>query len=179
MASDRTPEEIEETSFDGGCACGHVRYRMTSRPLIVHACHCYECQRLTGAAFAINAMIEATRVVVLGGDPVEVMVPSASGKGQKIYRCPKCQVAVWSHYALEGGIGDMVNFIRVGTLDDPDMLPPDIHIFTESKQKWLDLPEGIVAVDIYYDRKDVWPEESNARRAALDTLVEGKPTTTT
>jgi hypothetical protein len=147
--------------LDGGCTCRAVRYRMTSRPLFVHCCHCRWCQRETGAAFALNAMIEADRVVLLGGEPVVVDTPSNSGRGQKIARCPTCQVALWSNY---GGAGDLVRFVRVGTTDDPDRLPPDIHIFTSSKQPWVVLPAGTPAVAEYYDRNDYWPAESLARR---------------
>ncbi len=153
--------------FDGGCACGHVRYRMTSRPMIVHCCHCRECQRQIGASFALNALIEAERVQFLEGEVDVVTVPSNSGHGQKISRCPKCQTAVWSNYALSGGIDDAVFFIRGGTLDDPDRLPPDIHIYTASKQPWVVLPPEDRAVDEYYKTEDIWPEESLARRAAL------------
>jgi len=149
---------------DGGCTCRAVRYRMTSRPLFVHCCHCRWCQRETGASFALNAMIEADRVVLLQGTPEVVNTPSNSGKGQKILRCPICRIALWSNYA---GAGDKVRFIRVGTLDEPDRLPPDIHIFTASKQPWIVLPEGAPSVEEYYDRNDYWPPESLARRRAL------------
>ena len=151
----------------GQCACGHVKYRMTSDPMFVHCCHCKSCQRELGTAFAINAMVEADRVELLSGAPVLVDVPSDSGKGQKIYRCPKCEIAVWSKYALDGGIGDKVYFVRVGTLDEPGRLPPDIHIFTKSKLPWVVIPEGALAVDVYYSRSAMWPEESLKRRAAL------------
>ncbi len=117
--------------LEGGCDCRYVRYRMTTAPLFVHCCHCRWCQRETGSAFVLNAMIEADRVQLLGAEPEIVDTPSASGLGQKIARCPRCCIAVWSHYA---GAGPMVRFVRVGTLDEPDQLPPDIHIFTESKQ---------------------------------------------
>ncbi|HEX9769227.1 MAG TPA: GFA family protein [Kiloniellales bacterium] len=153
-----------EFSLDGGCTCGAVRYRMTSKPLFVHCCHCRWCQRETGASFALNAMIEADRVVLLKGTPAVVPTPSASGKGQKISRCPTCHIALWSNYA---GAGDAVKFVRVGTLDDPDRLPPDIHIFTASKQPWVVLPPGTPAFEAYYDRNKQWPEESLARRRAL------------
>lgn len=148
----------------GGCDCGHVRYRMESEPLFVHCCHCRWCQRETGASFALNAMIEADRVTLLGADPEIVDTPSASGKGQKIARCPKCRIAVWSNYS---GAGPAVRFIRVGTLDQPDQLPPDIHIFTSSKQPWLVLPPGVPAVPEYYDAKRYWSAESLARRDVL------------
>jgi len=151
-------------SLDGGCTCGAVRYRLTSRPLFVHCCHCRWCQRETGASFALNALIEAKRVVLLKGWPEVVATPSNSGKGQMIARCPECRVALWSNY---GGAGDKIHFVRVGTLDDPDRLPPDIHIYTMSKQPWVLLPPDTPAVEEYYDRNQYWPEESLARRNAL------------
>ena len=151
-------------SYDGGCTCGAVRYRMTSKPMFVHCCHCRWCQRETGASFALNAMMEADRVVLLKGEVEVVNTPSLSGKGQKIARCPTCHVALWSNYA---GAGDLVRFVRVGTLDDPDRLPPDVHIFTESQQPWVVLSEGTPAFAEFYDRPKLWPKESLARREAV------------
>jgi hypothetical protein len=151
-------------SADGGCTCRAVRYRMTSRPLFVHCCHCRWCQRETGSAFALNAMIEADRVIPLQGAPEVVLTPSSSGKGQKIARCRVCRVALWSNYS---GSGDAIRFVRVGTLDEPDRLPPDIHIFTASKQPWVVLPPDALAFKEYYDRNKCWPAESLARRQAL------------
>ena len=143
----------------GGCDCRAVRYRLQTAPLFVHCCHCRWCQRGSGAAFALNAMVE----------PDIVDTPSNSGLGQKIARCPTCRVAVWSHYA---GSGPVVKFVRVGTLDNPDLLPPDVHIFTASKQPWVVLPEGTPAVAEYYEREQLWPAESLARRQALLPLIE-------
>jgi hypothetical protein len=148
----------------GGCDCRTIRYRMETEPLFVHGCHCRWCQRETGASFALNAMIEADRVTLLAGRPELVDTPSASGKGQKIARCPSCRLAVWSHYA---GAGTAVSFVRVGTLDDPDALPPDVHIYTSTKQPWVVLPPGVPAVPEFYDRKALWPAASLARREAL------------
>lgn len=154
----------QDLSFEGGCTCRSVRYRMVTRPLFVHCCHCRWCQRETGSAFAMNAMIESDRVHLLQGDVDVVSTPSNSGKGQKIARCPTCRIAVWSNYA---GAGDALRFVRVGTLDEPDRLPPDIHIFTSSKQPWVVLPEGVPAVAEYYKASEHWPKESLERRAAL------------
>lgn len=155
--------------MEGGCDCRAVRYRMATAPLFVHCCHCRWCQRESGASFALNAMIEADRVVNLGIDPEVVLTPSSSGLGQKIARCPACKVAVWSHYA---GSGPVTRFVRVGTLDQPDLLPPDVHIFTASKQPWVVLPVGVPAFEEYYDRDALWPEESLARRRALLPQIE-------
>jgi hypothetical protein len=155
--------------IEGGCDCKAVRYRMESTPLFVNCCHCRWCQRETGASFALNAMIEADRVTNLGVEPEVVNTPSESGLGQKIARCPKCRVAVWSNYA---GSGPMVRFVRVGTFDNPDVLPPDIHIFTQSKQPWVVLSAGVPSVPEYYDREQYWPPESLARRQKILPVIE-------
>jgi hypothetical protein len=152
MATDTHPE--------GGCTCRAVRYRLTATPMIVHACHCRWCQRETGSAFVLNALVEAANVEVLQGEVELVDTPSASGRGQKIARCPTCRIAVWSHYAQAG---PPVCFVRVGTLDDPDAFPPDVHIYTASKQPWVVLPEGARAFAEFYDVPQVWPAESLAR----------------
>jgi len=156
--------EPQQFSADGGCTCRTVRYRLTRAPLIVHCCHCRWCQRETGSAFVLNALIESAELVRLAGEPQLVLTPSNSGKGQRIARCPACQVALWSHY---GGLGDVMSFVRVGTLDEPDRLPPAVHIYTESKQPWVVLPAGARAFTQYYKSREVWSEESLARRAAL------------
>lgn len=149
--------------MEGGCACGGVRYRLAAAPMFVHACHCADCQTETGSAFAINALIEADRVELLAGAPEPVDTPSASGRGQRIWRCAACRLALWSNYA---GIGEAVHFVRGGTLDDPGAIEPDVHIYTRSKLPWVRLPEGAAAFEGYYDMKALWPEESRARLEA-------------
>jgi len=158
--------EKQDIPLEGGCTCGSIRFQMMSKPMFVHCCHCRWCQRETGASFALNAMIEADRVVLLKGTPEVINTRSNSGKGQKISRCPNCHIAVWSNYA---GAGDSVHFVRVGTLDNPDSLPPDIHIFTASKQPWVVLSPDIPAVEEYYQRTKYWSKQSLGRRSALQT----------
>ncbi|WP_245418149.1 GFA family protein [Cohaesibacter haloalkalitolerans] len=148
----------------GGCSCGAIRYQIETAPMIVHCCHCTWCQRETGSAFVLNALIEAERVTLLKGAPVCINTPSASGKGQKIWRCPHCQVALWSNYA---GSGDKVRFVRIGTLDHPGTLPPDIHIYTSTKLDWVTLPDGVPAVEEYYRLSEVWSPESIERKQRL------------
>ena len=147
--------------MEGGCTCRHVRYRLHGMPMFVNACHCRWCQRETGGAFAMNALYEAERVEHTASEPEIIVTPSLSGKGQKIARCPKCRVAVWSNYP---GAGEAVRFVRVGTLDEPDRLPPDAHIFTASKQPWLKLPADAKAFAEFYDLPTMWPAESLERR---------------
>lgn len=151
-------------SLEGGCACGGVRYRLNREPMFVHCCHCTSCQTETGSAFVINALIESGEVETLKGSPEPVMTPSESGRGQQIWRCPECHVALWSNY---GGAKDLLRFVRVGTLDLPGEIEPDIHIYTRSKLPWVRLPDESLAVEAYYDSAAAWPPESLDRRKAL------------
>ncbi len=153
-----------ESKLEGGCACGTLRYKLTSKPMFVHCCHCYWCQRESGSAFALNAMIEADRVQLLQGQPELIDTPSNSGRGQKFSRCPSCHIAVWSNYA---GAGDTLHFVRVGSLDNPGQILPDIHIYTASKQPWVLIPENLPSVPGYYDYRQYWPEQSQERLQAL------------
>jgi len=148
---------------EGGCSCGAVRYRLTSEPLFTHCCHCLNCQRQTGSAFVINLLIEADRLELFEGAPQPVEVPRDDGSTQRVFRCPTCQVAVFSLYGRPD-----VRFVRAGTLDDPSGVRPDVHIFTRSKLDWLTLPEAVPAFDVYYDRNVLWPAASLERLASLD-----------
>ena len=158
--SRKQDKNIPGEILEGGCTCGGVRYRLQLPPLFVHCCHCHWCQRETGASYALNALVEADRVGVVDGEPEMTLTPSNSGKGQKIWRCPTCRIALWSNYA---GFGDKVAFVRVGTLDHADRITPDIHIFTSSKQPWVEIPKGSAAVDGFYSLKEYWPDSSRAR----------------
>ena len=147
---------------EGGCTCGAVRYRLASEPLFVHCCHCLNCQRQTGSAFVINVLIETDRLEVLEGEPHAVSVPRSGDKKQKIWRCPKCQTALFSQYTTPH-----IRFVRAGTLDDPSSVAPDVHIFTRSKVPWVTLPDSVPAFNVYYDTQKLWPAESLERLEAL------------
>lgn len=149
-------------TLDGGCACGAVRYRLAGPPMFVHCCHCRDCQRQTGSAFVLNALIETDRIELTAGKPEPVAVPTDSKRPHDIYRCPKCQTAVWSDY----GRRPALRFVRVGALDDPTALKPDVHIYTRSKQPWVGLPADVPVFEEYYDMPKLWPTASLARRRA-------------
>lgn len=151
-----------ERELTGGCACGAVRYALLSEPMFVHCCHCLDCQRQTGSGFAINALIETDRIRMVSGEPVPVRVPADSGRPHDIYRCPDCQVALWSDY----GGRSYLRFVRIGTLDEPHRIAPDVHIFTRSKVAWVTLPPDVPAFEEFYDMKTLWPAEAQARRKA-------------
>ena len=144
---DAHTEDVMIQALEGGCSCGAVRYRLKAAPMFVHCCHCMQCQRATGGAFAVNALIETDNVEHLRGDFHCTVGPSESGRPHDIYRCNSCCTALWSDY----GRRKVMIFVRVGALDDPAALPPDVHIFTRSKAAWFDLPADAKAFDIYYD----------------------------
>jgi hypothetical protein len=151
-----------ENTREGGCACGEVRYRLTAEPLFTHCCHCLNCQRQTGSAFVINLLLETDRVQLLHGEPEPVDVPRDDGSSQRIFRCRTCQVAVYSQYG-----SPRVHFVRGGTLDQPDSIEPDVHIFTKSKLPWITIPDGVPTFEVFYDMKTLWPAESLDRLEAL------------
>lgn len=153
------------TSLPGSCFCGRVRYRLTRAPMFVHCCHCRDCQKQTGGAFAINGIIERSCIALAEGspEPVRTSVPTESGRPHDIYRCAECHTALWSDYGRRG----VMVFLRVATLDQGPEIAPDVHIFTRSKMPWVVLPPGARAFDEYYDMQKEWPAESLARRRAL------------
>ena len=149
----------------GGCVCKHIRYRMLTKPLFVHCCHCTWCRRESGSAFNLNAIIEIDQFELLTLDePLLVKLPSESGKGQDCFRCPKCFTLIWSVYS-----NPLLRFIRGGTLDEPAACPPSIHIYTTTKLPWVVLADDCTApiVDEYYDEETAWPRESLERLAEL------------
>jgi hypothetical protein len=147
---------------EGGCACGAVRYRLTSEPMFIHCCHCLNCQRQTGSAFVINLLIETDRLEILTGTPQPVDVPRDDGAAQRIFRCQHCQVAVFSEYGRRE-----LRYVRGGTLDDPIDITPDVHIYTRSKVEWVALPPAAPAFEEYYATDKLWPAESTRRLEAV------------
>ena len=147
----------------GSCCCRAVRYRLLAEPMFVHCCHCTDCQRHTGSAFAINALIETSRIELLAGAPEPVSMPTESGRPHDIYRCPTCKVAVWSDY----GRRPALRFVRVSTLDDQHAIKPDVHIYVRSKVPWVRLPEDARTFEAFYKIEEEWPAESLARRKAI------------
>ena len=151
--------------LEGGCSCGQLRYQLQDRPMFTHCCHCSWCQRETGSAFALNALIERDRMTV-SGEMQQDHVPSASGAGQDLVRCPSCKVVVFSHYA---GTGRRMAFVRVGTLEDPGACPPDVNIYTSTKLAWVRLDPALPSFEGYYQAKTLWPTAAQERFRAMKT----------
>lgn len=148
----------KESVFEGKCSCNKLRYRMNAKPLIVHACHCRQCQRVTGTAFVMNAVVEKTRLEILSGGVANYHFPDTC---HTVFFCPECVTYVWSEY--KNGAFNDCRFVRVGTLNEPDRLPPDVHIFTESAQPWVHIPSDAAKFDRFYSIKEQWAGDSLAR----------------
>ena len=152
-------------SYEGGCSCRSVRYRMKREPLIVHACHCLDCQRITGSAFVMNALIEKSNFELLSGEPTSFDMRKCTGMQHTAYFCGDCGTYVWSEYSRRA---KPLWLVRVGTLDDPNTFPPDVHIFTKRKQPWVQIAEGLPTYnELYAEREGLWSEESLQRLDAL------------
>jgi hypothetical protein len=150
-------------AYPASCFCGAVQFTLTEKPMFVHCCHCTDCQTQTGGAFAINAIIEAEHVKLIRGKPKRVTMPTESGRPHDIYRCAKCDTALWSDY----GRRKVMLFVRVSTLKRPHKIKPDVHIFTRSKVPWVRLPKAARAFKVYYSTTKEWPPKSLARRNAV------------
>lgn len=148
-------------NLEGGCSCGAIRYKLTKSPLIVHACHCRDCQRITGGPFVINVWIEKKFVEPSGAAPKSVKLKGGTGNDHEAFFCDQCGTYVWSRYAIAPS-GEAL-FVRAGTLDNPAAVTPDVHIFTRSKLPWLKLPENALAFETAYKIDDVWPQASKER----------------
>jgi hypothetical protein len=147
-------------NLEGGCACRTIRYALTNSPMIVHACHCLDCQRLTGGPFVINIWIEKQFVETGSALPKSFRLSGGSGKHNDVFFCDNCGTTLWSRYQIAPG--DAL-FVRAGTLDNPGAVTPDVHVFTRSKLSWLKIPEGVPAFESGYKLDEVWPAESRER----------------
>jgi hypothetical protein len=146
--------------LEGGCACGAIRYKLNNTPLIVHACHCRDCRRLSGTAFATNIWIEEKFVKRGQAAPASFRLKGGSGQPHDVFFCERCGTTVWSRYHPV----PWALFVPAGTLDEPDAVEPDLHIFTRSKVPWLQLPPGARVFETFYKLDEVWPAESLERR---------------
>ena len=148
-------------SLEGGCACRTIRYKLTGTPLIVHACHCRDCQRLTGGPFVINMWIEGKFVEPGAVAPKSFRLAGGSGKHHHdVFFCEGCGTTLWSRYHIVPG--DCL-FVRAGTLDTTEAVRPDVHIYARSKLPWVTLPEGVPIFQSTYKIEEVWSAESRER----------------
>ena len=147
--------------MQGGCNCRYIRFRMTSAPIFVNGCHCRVCQRETGSAFAINAMIEADRMEMLTGGKPEIFVSQVgSVPATRSARCPRCGVTLWGTHP---DFGDAIRFVRGGTLDERIM--PGAHFFTVTRHPLVEVPKGVPSFPGLPTPDDppLWDAEATAR----------------
>ncbi len=154
----------DSVTREGGCACGTARYRIGGEPMMVHNCHCRQCQQQTGSTSVVNGFWEAERVELLSGELDEYVSPGGSGTPHTIARCRECATALFSYY---GRMGRLMVAVTAGSLDDPGSVTPDVTIFTAEAMPWVSFSDAIPHFPGYYDPRDVLPEGSLARLKAL------------
>jgi hypothetical protein len=124
----------------GGCQCRNIRYEVRSEPMAMWACHCTECQRQTGGAFALSMMMSRADVVVTAGAPKEWLRTADSGRTMVCVYCPDCGNRLWHNPTANAAIA----ILKPGTLDDTSWLVPIGHIWTRSAQPWFQIPADTV-----------------------------------
>jgi len=96
-----------------------------------------------------------------GAIPKSIILKGGTGKDHEAFFCETCGTYVWSRYQVAPG-GEAL-FVRAGTLDTPDAVTPDVHLFTRSKLPWIKLPENALAFETGYKVADVWPADKKER----------------
>ena len=119
--------------YEGGCHCGAVRYSAEVAPVNQRVCHCRRCQKVIGAAFNARVLFRIDHVTIDG--PVAMVNTSPDLKRGF---CSNCGTTMFSRRESAGIIG-----ITTGSLDDPTAFKPQMHIFTASKQPWVQLDDGL------------------------------------
>lgn len=120
-------------SWNGGCRCDRVRFRITAPPLLTMACHCTGCQRMTASAFSLSVAIPASGFTVTQGEPV---IGGLRGPTRH-YFCEYCMS--WLFTRPEGMEDAFVN-VRATMLDDASWFAPFIETYTAEKLPWAAIP---------------------------------------
>ena len=124
--------------YEGGCFCGSVRFSCTAEPAFSFYCHCSDCQRTGGGPFAVGLMVPSESFNVRGDLQAYTTIGSS---GQEVHRhfCPRCGSGIYLETAaVPGNV-----FLKAGVLDDAGWVKPEMHIFTVTKQPWLDLADSL------------------------------------
>ena len=146
-------------NFTGSCSCGSIKYTLRESPMFTQVCHCNLCKKITGSAFIINSMIEGWNFNLDTGVLKSYFGPTGSGRQHIIKRCNECGEAIVSYF----GNTEHLAVIKVGSLSEPNLLPPQAHVFVNTKLDWLKLDDGLPQFQAFYDFKSLWPEKSYER----------------
>jgi hypothetical protein len=127
----------------GGCQCGAVRYEIAAEPTTVYTCHCTDCQRQTGAAFALSMVVPRAAIRITVGTPREWQRPGAHTAGGTATACLLCGTCGTRLYHLPSRKPEIA-VVKPGTLDDTAWLDAVGHIWTKSAQPWIKIPDDMV-----------------------------------
>ena len=143
----------------GGCSCDQIRYELLAEPMFTHCCYCHLCQQITGSAFITNTLIEGANFKLTSGKLAPFKGASGSGRGHCIKRCPDCGDPIVSYF----GDTEYLAVCKAGSLDDPNLAPPEAHVFVDSKVDWLQIPDSTPSFKKFYNFKETWPAAAYLR----------------
>jgi hypothetical protein len=131
---------IPALPLTGGCQCGAVRYRLTEMPLSLYACHCTNCQTMSGSAFGLSMPIARSAFEITQGQLKPWHRTTPSGAAAVLWFCGDCGCRVLGERPSRPGVG----VLRGGSLDDTAWLTPVAHIWTRSAQSWMRFSEDVL-----------------------------------
>ncbi|KAF2745691.1 hypothetical protein M011DRAFT_426808 [Sporormia fimetaria CBS 119925] len=143
----------------GGCTCTYIRYQLLRPPLFCYACHCVECQKSSGSAFASIATVEFDALSTLSSARPLLIPVSSSHRYKMLATCPRCRDVCWTWTNVSPATLD----VRIGTLDLPNLFAPDVHIFVGAMVDWIRLPEEVGKLKGDFEWREVYPRESVVR----------------
>ncbi len=126
----------------GACQCGGVTYELLEPPLMVAACHCKECQKLSTSAFSITAMVSANSIK-FNGLMKDWSRSADSGNISAAKFCPSCGNRIY-HYNPDEP--DKIK-LKPSNLSDTRIINPTVHVWVSEKQDWFKIPEGVKTFD--------------------------------
>ena len=153
-------------TYSGRCSCGEVIYSIFDIPIFTHACHCSLCQRYTASAFVVHSAIETNNFSLVSGKLIDTPGPSGSGSMHRVYRCNTCFDQIYSHYNFVENNGVLI--LKTTTLDNPNIFPPQAHIFLKNKLDWVKIDQDTPKFKGMYKREDVYSRESLKRRRLVE-----------
>lgn len=126
---------MSQESFEGGCHCGAIRYRITASPIDTGYCHCLDCQKTSGAPVLAWAVFPMADTEVIGGPP---KVYESSHHGRRHF-CPACGSQL---FFTHEDAKDMIS-LNIGGLDDATKIAPRVHIWTDRQIPWFQLDDDL------------------------------------
>lgn len=132
---------MTKATVTGRCNCGATTWKIAGAPLAVAACHCTNCRAQSGAAYSVNIVAKSNEVSLAG--PIKTFEDKATSSGQPVLRqfCGDCGSPIQSVITANPAIVA----IKAGTADYAGAFAPTLHVWTQSKLPWVEIPAGVAS----------------------------------